>query len=168
MKVRDVFGKERFLRTPRSTAGSHADVVADRPGGEMSEAAQARFAAGVRSPRGWTSARGCATVRIKKRAKDIERAQGTAHKAPAGCVLGSVAKLSVLRGNAMKRFSNTGPSFNYRHPRSVDATPNQAEAVRQSQSRDATLISAPRTKLVPISRAPHAVRSGSRRRSPDP
>ena len=73
MKVRDVFGKERFLRTSHSPDGLRADVVADRPGGDMSEAAPARFAAGVRSPpAGWTSAPGWARVRIKKRAKHID------------------------------------------------------------------------------------------------
>jgi len=68
-----VFGKVRFLRTSYSPAGPRADVVADRPGGDMSEAAPARFAAGVRSPpAGWTSAPGWARVRNKKRTKHIE------------------------------------------------------------------------------------------------
>lgn len=67
-----------------STAGSCVDVVVDRPDPRMSAAAQAEARVRVRSPKGWTSARGCATVRNKKCTKDIEGALRSVEQVMAG------------------------------------------------------------------------------------
>lgn len=74
----------RFLRMTGRTAGSCVDVVVDRPDPRMSAAAQAEARVRVRSPKGWTSARGCATVRNKKRTKYIEGVLWSVGKAMAG------------------------------------------------------------------------------------
>ena len=70
MQVRDVFVKVLSSRNSQHRRKC-ADVVADRPELRMSAAAQARAKFRVRSPQGWTFARGGAKVRIEEAPKYI-------------------------------------------------------------------------------------------------